>query len=142
MRGETRLRGALNRDSNWIQDQGVPEGSSGEPVSVQPCQGTSVMISSPWPNPALLGRDPKARDRVGVLVLLSERGAKARLEQRDENKSTPSSSPRTKQSSQTSRGHQGVMSIKEPAGGTKGTPVAIQERSCLGRDIRSEYPPT
>ncbi|KAF8218092.1 hypothetical protein K438DRAFT_1747323 [Mycena galopus ATCC 62051] len=38
--------------------------------------------------------------RVGVLVLSSERGAKARPEQRDDDKSTPGSSPRTKQSSQ------------------------------------------
>ncbi|KAJ7334836.1 hypothetical protein DFH08DRAFT_813872 [Mycena albidolilacea] len=82
------------------------------------------------------------RQRVGVLVLSSERGVKTRPEQRDENKSTPGSSPRTKQSSQTSRGHQGVMSIKESTGGTQGTPVTIQECSHLGRDIRSEYPPT
>ncbi|KAJ7310967.1 hypothetical protein DFH08DRAFT_822807 [Mycena albidolilacea] len=116
--------------------EGCLRGTSGEPVSVQPCQGTSVMISSPW------SISQGKRQRVGVLVLSSKRGAKARPEQRDENKSTPGSSPRTKQSSQTSRGHQGVMSIKEPTGGTQGTPVTIQECSRLGRDIRSEYPPT
>ncbi|KAJ7369130.1 hypothetical protein DFH08DRAFT_796923 [Mycena albidolilacea] len=87
-------------------------------------------------------RSQGKRQRVGVMVLSSERGAKARPEQRDEDKSTPGSSPRTKHSSQTSRGHQGVMSIKESTGGTQGTPVAIQECSHLGRDIRSEYPPT
>ncbi|KAJ7743301.1 hypothetical protein B0H14DRAFT_2637488 [Mycena olivaceomarginata] len=41
-------QGLSKQGSDWIQDQRVPEGSSGEPVSVQPCQGTSVMISSPW----------------------------------------------------------------------------------------------
>ncbi|KAJ7766005.1 hypothetical protein B0H14DRAFT_2633303 [Mycena olivaceomarginata] len=87
-RGGTRLRGAPNRGSNWIQDRGVPEGNSGKTVSVQPCQGTSVMISSPW------SRSQGKGQRVGVLVLSSKRGAKARPEQRDGNKSIPGSSPR------------------------------------------------
>ncbi|KAJ7351474.1 hypothetical protein DFH08DRAFT_806195 [Mycena albidolilacea] len=74
--------------------EGCLKGTSGEPVSVQPCQGTSVVISSPW------SISQGKRQRVGVLVLPSERGVKARPEQQDEDKSTPGSSPRTKQSSQ------------------------------------------
>ncbi|KAJ7308754.1 hypothetical protein DFH08DRAFT_823782 [Mycena albidolilacea] len=76
-------------DSGVLQT-GVPTGSrtegglrgtSGEPVSVQPCQGTSVVISSPW------SISQGKTQRVGVLVLSSERGVKARPEQQDENKS-------------------------------------------------------
>ncbi|KAJ7351297.1 hypothetical protein DFH08DRAFT_806024 [Mycena albidolilacea] len=138
-------------DSGVLQT-GVPTGSrtegglrgtSGKPVSVQPCQGTSVVISSPW------SISQGKTQRVGVLVLSSERGVKARPEQRDENKSAqaqvqePSNPAKVKpEYRRATRGHQGVMSIKESTGGTQGTPVAIQECSHLGRDIRSEYPPT
>ncbi|KAJ7342500.1 hypothetical protein DFH08DRAFT_811582 [Mycena albidolilacea] len=127
-RGGTQLRGAPNRGSNWIQDQRVPEGDSDEPVSVQPAR---ELVEIP--------RQGTESRSSGVV---EQRGVKARPEQQDGDKSTPGSSPRTKQSSQMSGGHQGVMSIKEPTGGTRGTPVATQERSRLGMDIRSEYPPT
>ncbi|KAJ7321087.1 hypothetical protein DFH08DRAFT_818896 [Mycena albidolilacea] len=103
-------------DSGVLQT-GVPTGSKTEGC----LRGTQVNQSLYNPARELVSRSQGKRQRVGVLVLSSERGAKARPEQRDEDKSTPGSSPRTKHSSQTSRGHQGVMSIKESTGGTQGT---------------------
>ncbi|KAJ7302116.1 hypothetical protein DFH08DRAFT_826983 [Mycena albidolilacea] len=129
--------------NSGVLQTGVPTGSKTKGCP-RGTQANQTLYNPAWE----LARSSTARSRsqgkgqrVGVLVLSSERGAKARPEQQDGDKSTPGSSPRTKQS-QTPRGHQGVMSVKEPTGGARGTPVTIQERSRLGMDIRSEYPPT
>ncbi|KAJ7733374.1 hypothetical protein B0H14DRAFT_2639640 [Mycena olivaceomarginata] len=119
--------------------EGCLRGTSGEPVSVQPCQGTSVMISSPWQETESRSSwcyRAKGEQRQDQNNEMRTRALQTQVQE-------PSNPAKVRpEYRRASRGHQGVMSIKESTGSTKGTPVAIQECSRLGMDIRSEYPPT
>ncbi|KAF8142752.1 hypothetical protein K438DRAFT_1784462 [Mycena galopus ATCC 62051] len=82
-------QGTLNRGLDWIQDRGCLRGTHTK--SLRNPARELVWRSLPLGRSRSQGKG----QRIGVLVLSSERGAKARPEQRDD-KSTPGSSPRTK----------------------------------------------